>query len=152
MEQEKKIVRIAGTDIPGEMSVVAGLTKIKGISWAFSSATCNKLGIDKRRKISSLSNQEIQDILNFIKNPSLPEWLLNRRKDPETGKNLHLITTDLDLKKEFDIRKLKKIKCYKGIRHLLNQPVRGQRTKSHFREKAGGRVKGVVKPKVSGRR
>lgn len=151
-EKEKSIVRIAGVDIPGHMSVYAGLTKIKGISWSFSNAICNALGLDKKRKISSLSSEEIEKILEFIKNPKVPEWLLNRRKDFETGKSMHLITTELDLKKEFDIRRLKRIKCYRGIRHMLGQPVRGQRTRSHFRSKTKGRTKGVKKPQVSGKR
>ncbi|MEM2089488.1 MAG: 30S ribosomal protein S13 [Candidatus Pacearchaeota archaeon] len=151
-EKEKAIVRIAGTDIPGHMSIYAGLTKIKGISWSFSNAICNALGLDKKRKISSLTSSEIEKILDFIKNSKVPEWLLNRRKDFETGKSTHLIAADVDLKKEFDIRRLKRIKCYRGIRHMLGQPVRGQRTKSHFRSKAKGRVKGVKKPQVSGKR
>ncbi len=123
----------------------AGLTKIKGISWSFSNAICKALNINKNRKISTLKEEEIKKILDFIKNPDLPEWLLNRRKDLETGLNQHLITTDLDLKREFDIRRMKKIKSYKGIRHALGLPVRGQRTKAHFRK---GRAIGVSRAKV----
>lgn len=150
-EKEKQIVRIASVDIPGDMTIYAGLTKIKGISWSFSNAICNALGLDKNRKISSLTEEEIQKIMDFIKNPEVPEWLLNRRKDRETGKNKHLITAELELQKEFDIKRLKRIKCYRGIRHLLGQPVRGQRTRSHFRAKVSGRVKGVKKPKAVSR-
>ena len=51
----------------------------------------------------------------------------------------------MDLQNEFDIRRLKKIKSYKGIRHSLGQPVRGQRTKAHFRK---GRAVGVKRVKV----
>ncbi|MCS7134446.1 MAG: 30S ribosomal protein S13 [Candidatus Pacearchaeota archaeon] len=149
MEKEKQIVRIASVDIPGNMNVYAGLTKIKGISWSMSNAICNALGIDKKRKMSSLSEEEIKKILDFIKEPKVPEWLLNRRKDRETGRNMHLITSDLELRRDLDIKRLKKIKCYRGIRHILGQPVRGQRTRSHFRTKVSGRVKGVKKPKVS---
>ena len=49
--------------------------------------------------------------------------------------------TDLELQTEFDIKRMKKIKSYKGVRHSAGQPVRGQRTKSHFRKnkaKSGG--------------
>lgn len=42
--------------------------------------------------------------------------------------------TGLELQTEFDIKRLKKIKSYRGIRHAANLPVRGQRTKSHFRK------------------
>ena len=72
-----------------------------------------------------------------MKNPDVPIYLINRRNDFETGENKHLTTSDLDLKKEFDIKRLRKIKSYKGIRHAAKLPVRGQRTKSHFRKNRG---------------
>ena len=59
---------------------------------------------------------------------------MNRRKDIDTGKNIHIIGSDLSLQKEFDIKRLKKMKCYRGVRHSTGQPVRGQRTRSHFRK------------------
>ena len=49
------------------------------------------------------------------------------------GKNLHLTGADLTLSKEVDIKRLKRIKSYRGLRHAIGQPVRGQRTRSHFR-------------------
>jgi len=139
------LIRIAATDIPGRLSVYAGLTKIKGISWALSNAVCISLVIDKNRKISSLTEQEIEKIKSFLKNPEVPSWLLNRRKDFETGTSKHLITIDLDLQREFDIRRLKKIRSYRGIRHSIGLPVRGQRTRAHFRK---GRAVGVSRAKV----
>ncbi|UZE93680.1 MAG: 30S ribosomal protein S13 [Candidatus Pacearchaeota archaeon] len=139
------LVRIAATDIPGKLSVYAGLTKIKGVSWTFSNAVCKNLKINKNRKISDLSEEEIGKILAFIKNPNLPTWLLNRRKDIESGIDKHLITTELDLRREFDIRRMKKIKSYKGVRHAAGLPVRGQRTRAHFRK---GKAIGVSRAKV----
>lgn len=144
-KKETSFIRIAATDIPTSLPVYAGLTKIKGISWSFSNAVCNVLGIEKRRRISTLTPQEIEMIENFIKRPKLPEWLLNRRRDIETGISKHLITTELELQREFDIRRMKKIRCYKGIRHMLGLPVRGQRTRSHFRK---GRAIGVKRAKA----
>lgn len=146
-KEEEKLIRIASTDIPGNKSVYAGLTRIKGISWSISNAICRKLNIDKKRKIYTLSEEEIKKILDLINSGQLPGWLLNRKKDPETGKDRHLLISELDLQKEFDIKRLKKIKSYKGIRHLLGQPVRGQRTRSHFRRK--GPSVGVKRAKVS---
>ena len=70
---------------------------------------------------------------------------MNRRKDEETGESKHLLTTDLEMARDFDIRKMKKIKSYKGWRHAMGQPVRGQRTKSHFRK---GTAMGVIKAKA----
>jgi len=149
-EKQEALTRIMGTDIPSRLSVYAGLTKIKGISWAMSNAICRNLGLDKHRKISTLSEEEIEKITNYIKKLSsqasgeLPAWLFNRRRDEVTGEDRHLFGADLDLQREFDIRKMKKIRCYKGIRHMLGQPVRGQRTRSHFRT---GRAVGVMRKK-----
>ena len=144
-KERKELIRIASSDIPGDASVYAGLTKIKGVSWAFSNAICKKLNIDKKRKISSLTEKEIEKILGFIKDPKLPSWLLNRRRDIETGQDKHLIITDLDLRREFDVRRMKKIKSYKGIRHAAGLPVRGQRTRGHFRK---GKAIGVSRAKA----
>jgi len=140
-EQDFQLIRIAETDIPGNKSVYSGLTLIKGISWGFSNAVCKKLGIDKNKKISDMSKEEIKKIEEFVKNPELPEFLVNRRKDIEIGKSKHLLTSALSLQKEFDVKRLKKIRTYRGLRHALGQPVRGQRTRSHFRKK--GRAVGV---------
>jgi small subunit ribosomal protein S13 len=139
-EDKERIVRILSQDIGGNMSVYAGLTKIKGISWGMSNAICNYLNIEKRRKISSLTDEEIKKISELIKNPRIPGFLVNRPFDFNTGKNLHLVGSSLDLQREFDIKRLKKIKSYRGIRHATGQPVRGQRTKSHFRK---NKIKGV---------
>jgi small subunit ribosomal protein S13 len=144
-KKETSVVRVFSTDIPGSMNVYSGLTRIKGISWAFSSALCNLLGIDKKRKMSSLTNNELEQLQAMIRSPQMPAWLLNRRFDLTTGKPAHLITTDLDIQKEFDIRRLKEIKTYRGWRHALGQPVRGQRTRSHFRT---GKAIGVAKGKA----
>jgi len=131
---EEKLVRILSEDIEGRMKVYAGLTKIKGVSWAMANAVCKALKLDKNRKIGSLSSEEIKKISEFIKNPQVPHYLLNRRKDFETGQDRHLSGSSLELQKEFDIKRLKKIKSYRGIRHAAGQPVRGQRTKAHFRK------------------
>lgn len=149
-ELHEIIIRILQTDILGGKQLYPGLTKIKGISWSLSNAICHKLSLDKKRKISSLSKEEINKIEQFIKGPEIPDFLLNRRKDLDTGKNIHLIGSDLDLRKDFDIKRLKKIKSYRGLRHATGQPVRGQRTKGHFREK--GKAVGVVKKAKVGKK
>ncbi len=142
-EYKEKVVRILSTDIEGGMTVYSGLAKIKGVSWALSNAICIMLSLDKRRKIGSLTPEEIKQIVEFTKHPQLPQYLLNRRKDFETGEDKHLTGGDMELQKEFDIKKLKKIKSYKGYRHGANLPLRGQRTKSNFRRnrKKGAGIK-----------
>ena len=139
-EYKERIVRILSKDIEGGMKIYAGLAKIKGISWTLSNAICKILGIDKNRKIGSLTEEEVQKITEFAKNPQVPNYILNRRKDFETGEDAHLVGTDLDMKKEFDIRRLKKIRSYRGLRHAFGHPTRGQRTRANFRT---NRKKGV---------
>ena len=93
----------------------------------------------KNNIIGNLDDEEIDEIEEAIKNPDqldVPAWLRNRRKDRETGEDLHLIEDDLDLKQQFDIRRLKEIDSYKGWRHEIGLPVRGQKTQSSFRSGA----------------
>ena len=142
-EEYFSIVRILQTDIPGHKQLLTGLTYIKGVSWAISNALCKILKFDDKKKISDLDEKEINTITDFLKNPKLPKFLLNRRSDFETGEDSHLIGTDLDMKKEFDIRRLKKIRSYRGLRHAFGHPVRGQRTRSHFRVKGKKKAVGV---------
>lgn len=131
---ENRVVRILSKDIEGRMTLYPGLTKIKGISWTLSNAICKVLNLDKKKKIGALTDAEIEKITNFFKNPELPEYLFNRQKDFSTGEDRHLLGNDLELKTEFDIKRLKKIKSYRGIRHMAGLPLRGQRTKSNFRK------------------
>ena len=53
IDNRGRIIRIMQKDIEGGMKLYPGLTKIKGVSWSFSNALCNKLGIDKKRKMAS---------------------------------------------------------------------------------------------------
>ncbi len=137
---EEKIIRILQKDIEGGMALYPGLEKIKGVSWSLSNAVCKKTGIDKNKKVGELSEAEIKKIEEFLKNPDIPSHLKNRQKDFESGKDKHLTSTDLELTKEFDIKRLKKIKSYRGFRHMAGLPSRGQRTKSNFRR---NRAKGA---------
>jgi len=132
--KEERIVRILSKDLEGGLAIYPGLAKIKGVSWSLSNAVCNCLNLDKKRKIGSLSEKELEEISVFIKNPNVPDYMKNRRRDFEKGESKHLIGTDLDLRKDFDIKRLKKIKSYRGIRHAAGLPLRGQRTKAHFRK------------------
>ena len=136
-------------DIEGGLNLYAGIAKIKGVSWALSNALCKKLNLDKKRKIGSLTEEEIKKIESFIKNPKVPDYLMNRRKDFDNGEDKHLSSSDLELKKEFDIKRLKKIKSYRGLRHMSGLPLRGQRTKANFRK---NKQKGVGIKKKGGKK
>lgn len=130
---ENRMVRILSKDIEGKTKIYCGLTKIKGVSWTLANAACQILKLDKDKKIGALTNDEIGKVAEFLKNPNVPEYLLNRRKDLESGEDKHLVGNDLEFTVEFDIKRLKKIKAYRGMRHTLGLPCRGQRTKSNFR-------------------
>ncbi len=72
---------------------------------------------------------------------SVPIWMLNRPKDIYTGEGKHLLSTDVQITKEDDVNRMRKIRCYRGIRHETGQKVRGQRTKSTGRTGATVGVK-----------
>jgi len=152
MQEEDKdfrhIVRIADTDLNGAKPIGNALRHIKGINFMFSNLICNVLEIEKGKRTGDLEEGEIKKIDSLIQDPSkfgIPTWMFNRRKDPETGTNKHLITADLTFTQDNDIKMMKKIKTYRGVRHILNQPVRGQKTKSNFRENKGKVHLGVKK-------
>lgn len=142
-EEFRQIIRFLDADINGNFQTCHALTKVYGISYTLSNAICNIAQIDKTKKIGSLSSQELEKIQSIVKNPTeIPSWALNRKKDIATGKDNHLISADLKFQKDMDIKHLRKIKCYRGVRHSLGLPVRGQRTRSNFRH---GKTVGVKK-------
>ena len=134
------IVRIANTDLDGKKQLIMGLQKIKGVSFMVANAYCNVANIEQTKRVGDLPEHDISKLDSLIRNKKpdqIPAWLFNRRKDIETGEDMHLIGGDLTFTHESDIRNLKKIKCYRGIRHMQGAPVRGQRTRSNFRKNKG---------------
>ncbi len=141
----KHIVRIANIDVPGGKPIGTALTKIKGVGKNLAAVFCNMTKIDRNSKTGNMEAADIAKLTDIINNPqkfNLPAWLFNRRKDHDTGEDKHIITGTLDFTKDNDIKRLRKIKCYKGNRHSRRLPVRGQRTKSNFR-RSKGKVVGV---------
>ena len=132
-EEDVTLVGVLGKDIRGDIKIKSALTKINGISWAVSNAVCKILELDKEKRIQDFSKDELTRIEDFMKAPELPLFLKNRRNDFDSGDDLHMSGMDLKLRKEFDLKRMKKIKSYKGIRHVVGLPVRGQRTKANFR-------------------
>jgi small subunit ribosomal protein S13 len=142
------IIRFAGTDIRGTQPVTYALTNVKGIGIKLASAIIEKSGIDPKTRMGFLSNADVEKIEDIITDPSkygIPEWLLNRRKDMDTGKDIHLLGTDLIVQTKNDIDGMKKIRSWKGFRHSYGLKVRGQRTKSTGRE---GKAMGVKKKQI----
>ena len=141
----KHIVRLAGSDLEGSRKVVYALTKIKGINIRLAEAIVKKVNIPQDKRLGFLSESEIRKIEDAIMNIAsfdIPKWLLNRRKDLESGEDIHLIASDLDLKVKEDIEREKAMKSWKGYRHSYGLKVRGQRTRTTGRK---GRTVGVKK-------
>lgn len=144
-KRERKVIRLFGTDLDPEVPVERSLCKIKGVGHMLARAICVSANIDPKKKMGDLSEEEIKRIEDVMKNSKFPDWLKNRRRDPVTGENVHLFAGDIDLKVREDITLLKKIRAYRGIRHELGLPVRGQRTGGKgFRK---GRTLGVQRKK-----
>ncbi len=147
----KHIVRVANVDIQGNRPTRIALTQIKGIGINLADIICVCAGIDKTEIAGNLKEEEVKklnQVLDNLPEQGIPAWVFNRRKDYDTGKDMHLLTGNLTFYKENDIKRMKKIKSLKGIRHGKGLPVRGQRTKSHFR-KNKGKVVGVAKKKAA---
>lgn len=136
MSETREVVRIARTGLDGTKPVAKALRSLQGVGDMYGNAVAQVLDVDTDTKIGDLDDEAIDKIEEVIKNPEengIPVWLRNRRKDRDTGKDMHLIASDLELKEEFDIRRYKGIGSYRGWRHKIGLPVRGQKTKSSFR-------------------
>lgn len=146
MSQEfRHILRIMGTDMQGTSKIMYALTSIKGISLSLSNAILKKARVNPDVRVGFLTEAETSRIEEAIENTAkhnLPNWLLNRRKDTETGQDTHIIRADLVLKTKMDVDRQKEIRSWRGYRHAYGLKVRGQRTKTTGR---AGKALGVKK-------
>ncbi|MDO8556146.1 MAG: 30S ribosomal protein S13 [Nanoarchaeota archaeon] len=150
MSEDRGLLRIANADVDGNDAVYIGLTRIRGVSHMVAAAICTLLKLDKHKKAGALSDAEVKSIEALLKSPEkFPAWLLNRRHEYESGESKHLVSTDLAFNTENDIKMMKKMKSYKGVRHSQGLPVRGQSTKAHFRH---GTAVGVTKKAKAGKK
>ncbi len=138
----KSIIRFGETNLDGSKKVAVALRQVKGISFAYSNAIAKVFGFENK-KIGDLSESEFKTLEHMVANPSnhnIPTWFFNRRRDPDSGEDRHLLTSTLEITHKMDIDKMKKVKSYRGVRHIAGLPVRGQRTRGSFRK---GKVVGV---------
>jgi len=134
-------LRIAGKEINGHDSIPKALSRIKGIGINLAETITdmleNEIKIKRDEKIGNLTDKQLDIVEEMIKNPekhNIPSWMLNRRKDHETGKDFHLISFDLDFKMKEDKKREIGIKSYRGVRHMFGLKVRGQRTRTTGRK------------------
>jgi small subunit ribosomal protein S13 len=146
MSQEfRHILRIAGADVAGTLKAVYAVTEVKGISLSLSNAILRKAEVNPDVRAGFLTESDVDKIEEIIADPAkynIPSWLFNRRKDAETGKDMHLTSAELVLRTKTDIDQAKEIRSWRGYRHAYGLKVRGQRTKTTGR---AGKALGVKK-------
>ncbi len=148
MSEFKHIVRISGRSLDGTKIVAAGLADIKGIGYNLANSIVNALKIDSRTRLGMLNDAQISEIQEYIKDPTkigIPNFMLNHKKDPETGVDSHYIASDLDLVIKIEIDRERGLSSWRGLRHSLGLKVRGQRTRTCGRK---GRAIGVRKRRL----
>ena len=112
------MARIAGVNIPTNKRVVIALTYIHGIGNTKSKEICEKIGIPRERRVNELTDAEVIQIR-------------------ETIEADYLVEGDLRREVAMNIKRLMDLKCYRGLRHRRNLPVRGQRTHTNARTRKG---------------
>jgi small subunit ribosomal protein S13 len=110
--------RIIGIDIPANKRLVISLTYIYGIGNKKSEELIAKLGLDANMHAKKLTEEDISKINALLQND-------------------YLVEGDLRRQVQNNIKRLKSINCYRGLRHRLGLPVRGQRTCSNARTRKG---------------
>ena len=121
------------------------LTMIRGVGRRFANIVCKKAEVDLNKRAGELSEEEIEKIKTIMANPrqfDVPDWFLNRQKDPKDGKFGQLLAQQVDSKLRDDFERMKKIRLHRGLRHYWNLRVRGQHTKTTGRH---GRTVGLCK-------
>jgi small subunit ribosomal protein S13 len=146
MSQEYRyILRIMGADVQGTLKTSYAVAEVRGVSASLSNAILKKAGVNPDLRAGFLTDSDVNKIEDVIREPAkygIPSWMFNRRKDTESGKDTHLISSELLFKIKTDIDGAKAIRSWRGYRHAYSLKVRGQRTKTTGR---AGKSLGVKK-------
>mmetsp|Transcript_53850 Transcript_53850/g.78961 ORF Transcript_53850/g.78961 Transcript_53850/m.78961 type:complete len:229 (+) Transcript_53850:148-834(+) len=127
------VIRIFNTNLPGGRTVLYSLIGIKGVGRRFGDAVIKRSGIDGTKRMGECTAEEVEKLVQVIERPldfDIPAWMLNRRKDFATGKDMHNNTNKWDFQVKTDIERLIKMRAHRGLRHAWGYKVRGQRTKT----------------------
>ncbi len=152
MAQEEEIryfVRVGTTDLDGTKSVRVALTGIKGVGRHTATVITRMAKVDEYAQLGRMDEASVDRLRVAVEqyNSKIPSWMANRPKDVYTGETKHLFGADVNLTKDEDVNLMRKIRCYRGIRHETGQKVRGQRTKSTGRT---GSTVGVKRKSAGG--
>ncbi len=110
--------RILGVDIPNDKKAIISLTYLYGVGPNVARELCHKAGVDGNVLARELTDEEISRIAVIAERDYTVEGPLRR----QIGQN---------------IDRLKQVKCYRGMRHRMGLPVRGQRTRTNARTRKG---------------
>lgn len=125
------MARISGVEVPDKKRVEVGLTYIKGIGSNLSKKVLKTSGVDFDTRVKDLSEQNIADINSAIASLSIP------------------VEGELRRMVSQNIRRLQDIKSYRGLRHSMGLPTRGQVTRRNARTRKGKRkTVGGIKKKL----
>jgi small subunit ribosomal protein S13 len=133
------------TDVSGTLKASYAVAEIKGVSSSLANAVLKKAGVNPDQRVGFMTESDVSKIEDVIKDPvkyGIPAWMFNRRKDSESGKDMHVLSAELALKIKTDIDGAKEIRSWRGYRHAYGLKVRGQRTKTTGR---AGKALGVKK-------
>ena len=147
-EEFRHIIRVAGADLDGTLKVAYALMNIRGVGIRLANVILKKAGINPETRLGFLSDVDVKKIEDIIEAPAkhgIPGWLLDRQKDEETGKDTHLIGSDLVLQTKTDVDQMKEIRSWRGFRHAHGLKLRGQHTRTTGRK---GKAMGVKKKEV----
>jgi len=112
--------RLLGVDIPNDKQVVHSLQYLYGVGPAIAREACVKTKIDPSKQARELDEDELSRLASLLERDYTVEGPLRR----QIGQSIH---------------RLREIKCYRGMRHKLGLPVRGQRTRTNARTRKGPR-------------
>ncbi len=110
--------RLLGVDIPNDKATVVSLTYLYGVGPQTSRDLCHKAGVEPQKKARDLGDDELGRLASIMERDYTVEGAL-RRQVQQT------------------VNRLRDIKCYRGIRHRVGLPVRGQRTRTNARTRKG---------------
>ncbi|MEG0032698.1 MAG: 30S ribosomal protein S13 [Mucinivorans sp.] len=125
------MARIAGVDLPKNKRGVIGLTYIYGIGRSMSSTILAEAGVDENIKVQNWSDEQVTAIRNVITEADFK------------------VEGELRSSVQLNIKRLMDIGCYRGIRHRLGLPLRGQSTKNNARTRKGKKKTVANKKKVT---
>ena len=125
--------KILGVDIPNDKIVEVSLTYLYGVGLTTAKAICAELGIKPDTRAKNLTDDEVARIASLLDKSYVVEGQLRRQVMQ-------------------NVARLKKIGCYRGIRHGRGLPVRGQRTRTNARTRKGKKKTVAVKKSVKAMR